>query len=114
MARMDSASSTWPQPLGLVLPSASSQSQGPPMAQHPRPIALTSRLLRPNRRLNIRLPMFVIPEQTHLICGAHSIPIVRYSWINASERLAVEDQEHSLVYDRGEAADQDRVDGFDL
>ena len=46
MARMDSASSTSPQPTGL-----SPRQKGPPMAQQPMPSALTSILLRPRVRV---------------------------------------------------------------
>src|SRR5689334_12428192 len=54
---MDSSSSTCPQPTGLLLSSRFNQSQGPPIAQQPMPIALTSRLLRPSVRLNILPPI---------------------------------------------------------
>src|SRR5215208_2266519 len=47
MARTDSLSSISPQP-----PCPSSQRQGPPIAQHPNPIALTCRPERPNVRWN--------------------------------------------------------------
>ena len=47
--RIDSSSSTAPQPIGsVVVPSV--RSNGPPMAQQPKPTALTSISLRPSRR----------------------------------------------------------------
>src|ERR1043165_1674623 len=48
MARIDSSSLISPQP-----PCPSSQRQGPPIAQHPNPSALTCRSDRPSVRWNV-------------------------------------------------------------
>jgi hypothetical protein len=64
---VDSSSSTSPQPSGLP-----SKVTGPPIAQHPNPISLTSMPLRPKILVITIIPLLIADSGTTLGPGARS------------------------------------------